>query len=44
LLPLLEGFDVVITVRPEAAASSFDGLKQELTTLLKRGRLIDEPV
>lgn len=35
-----EGFDVVISVRPEAASSSFDGLKQELTTLLKRGRLL----
>jgi ribonuclease P protein component len=42
-LPLLEGFDVVITVRPEAASSTFYALKQEMTTLLKRGRLIDGP-
>jgi ribonuclease P protein component len=40
-LSLQEGFDVVITVRPEAAASTFNGLKLELTTLLKRGRLLD---
>jgi ribonuclease P protein component len=39
--PVLEGFDIVISVRPEAAASTFDGLKQELTTLLKRGRLLN---
>jgi ribonuclease P protein component len=43
-LPLTEGFDVVITVRPEAASSTFDGLRQELTTLLKRARLLDASV
>ena len=43
LQPLLEGFDVVISVRPEAASSTFDGLRQELTTLLKRARLVDGP-
>jgi RNase P protein component len=37
-----EGFDVVISVRPEAASSTFDGLGQELTTLLKRARLLDD--
>ena len=42
-LPLQEGFDVVITVRPEAAASTFSGLKLELTTLLRRGRLLNGP-
>lgn len=36
-----EGFDVVISVRLEAASSSFDALRQELTTLLKRSRLLD---
>ena len=38
---LHEGFDVVISVRPEAASSTFDGLRQELTTLLKRSRLLN---
>jgi ribonuclease P protein component len=36
-----EGFDVVISVRPDAASSGFDALRQELTTLLKRSRLLD---
>jgi ribonuclease P protein component len=43
-LPLLEGYDVVISVRPEAALSSFYALKQELTLLLKRARLLDVQV
>jgi ribonuclease P protein component len=42
-LPLSEGYDVVISVRPEAASSSFDGLRQELTLLLKRARLLETP-
>ena len=39
--PILEGFDIVISLRPEAAASSFQSLSQELTMLLKRARLLD---
>jgi len=38
--PLLEGFDVVISVRPEAASASFEGLRLELATLLRRARLL----
>jgi ribonuclease P protein component len=37
----IEGFDVVISVRPEAAAADFWNLKAELTILMRRGRLID---
>lgn len=43
LLPLQEGFDVVISVRPEAANSTFFALKQEAETLMRRGRLLDVP-
>jgi ribonuclease P protein component len=43
-LPFHEGYDVVISVRPEAAQASFYDLKQELTLLLKRARLLDAPV
>ncbi|HEY7465337.1 MAG TPA: ribonuclease P protein component [Dehalococcoidia bacterium] len=39
-LPFEEGFDVVISVRPEAARSSFYALKQEVETLLRRARLL----
>ena len=42
-LNLVEGYDVVISVRPEAATASFDALKSELTLLMKRGRLIRDP-
>ena len=42
--PLLEGFDVVISVRPEAASASFERLKRELTTLLRRARLLGAAV
>lgn len=44
MLPFEEGYDVVISVRPEAAASTFYGLKQELELLLRRGRLLAAPV
>jgi ribonuclease P protein component len=43
-LPLQEGFDVVISVRPEAARATFRDLKTELTLLLNRARLLDDPV
>ena len=39
-LELKEGYDVVISVRPEAATASFAGLRSELTLLLTRARLI----
>ena len=42
-LSLVEGFDVVISVRPEASTATFAALKAELTTLMKRGRLIATP-
>jgi ribonuclease P protein component len=41
-LPCLEGFDVVISVRPEAAESTFASLRQELSTLMKRARLLQD--
>ena len=41
LLPLHEGFDVVITVRPDAAAATFHSLYTELTLLLRRAKLLD---
>lgn len=44
LLPLREGFDVVITVRPEAAKVSFHALRAELMLLLRRARLLDIPL
>jgi ribonuclease P protein component len=43
ILPFEEGFDVVISVRPEAAASSYFALKQEVETLLRRARLLTVP-
>jgi ribonuclease P protein component len=42
-LPFDEGFDVVISVRPEAATSSYYALKQEVQTLMRRGRLLSVP-
>jgi ribonuclease P protein component len=44
LLPVREGFDVVITVRPEAAKVSFHALRAELMLLLRRARLLDIPL
>jgi ribonuclease P protein component len=41
-LPVREGFDLVITARPEAAKSTFWELKAELETLLKRARLLED--
>jgi ribonuclease P protein component len=38
---LKEGYDLVVSARPEAAAGSFDALKQETQLLLRRARLID---
>jgi ribonuclease P protein component len=43
-LPLHEGYDVVVSVRPEAAGASYYDLKQELSLLLKRARILDAPV
>jgi ribonuclease P protein component len=42
-LPVREGFDLVITVRPESAQASYQELRAELTLLLRRARLLDEP-
>ena len=42
-LSLIEGFDVVISVRPEASKATFQALKTEMTTLMRRGRLIAAP-
>jgi ribonuclease P protein component len=39
-LSLVEGFDVVISVRPEAATASFATLQAELTLLMTRARLL----
>ena len=44
LLPLREGFDVVITVRPDAASVTFYALRAELMLLLRRARLLDIPM
>jgi ribonuclease P protein component len=43
LLPLQEGFDVVISARPGAGQSTYFALKQEVETLMRRGRLLDAP-
>jgi ribonuclease P protein component len=40
-LPLKEGSDLVITVRPAAAQADFPSLKAELSLLLKRARLLE---
>jgi ribonuclease P protein component len=41
LLPLLPGYDVVISVRPEAAGATFHALKTELTLLFRRAKLLN---
>ena len=41
-LPIREGFDLVITVRPASAPASFQELRTELALLLRRARLLDE--
>lgn len=41
LLPVHEGFDVVITVRQDAATASFHALYTELTLLLRRAKLLE---
>jgi ribonuclease P protein component len=40
VLPVREGFDVVIVPRAEAAKASFASLQTELVLLLKRSRLL----
>lgn len=42
-LPLAEGFDVVITARPESASAGFRELKAETELLLRRARLLQAP-
>jgi ribonuclease P protein component len=42
-LNLTEGFDVVISARPEAASAEFGSLKAELTLLMTRARLVPPP-
>jgi ribonuclease P protein component len=42
-LPVREGFDVVLTLRPESATATFWELKAEAELLLKRGKLLDAP-
>ena len=42
-LPVSEGFDIVISVRQQAAEASFLELKTELSLLLKRARLLAAP-
>lgn len=44
LLPIREGFDVVITVRQEAANVTFHALRAELMLLLRRARLLEIPL
>ena len=43
VLPLTEGFDLVISVRPAAADATFQALRDELTMLLGRARVLDIP-
>jgi ribonuclease P protein component len=38
---LKEGFDLVVSVRPEAATGGFQALKEETRLLLRRARLIE---
>jgi len=40
-LPLAEGYDVVVSARPEAGAATFQALRQELVLLLGRARLLN---
>lgn len=42
-LPIPEGYDVVISVRPEAATATYQALEKELTLLLTRSRLLSAP-
>jgi ribonuclease P protein component len=42
-LPIVEGQDVVIVVRPPATSSDFAALRQELTRLFQRARLLVSP-
>ena len=42
LLPLREGYDIVITARPEAARSTFQALRAELALLLRRARILTD--
>lgn len=39
--PVREGFDVVLTLRPEAATATFWELKAETELLLRRAKLLD---
>jgi ribonuclease P protein component len=41
-LPVKEGFDIVITARPESAKADYWTLKEELALLLRRARLLQE--
>ena len=42
-LPVREGFDVVLTLRPESAEATFWELKAETELLMKRAKLVDAP-
>ena len=42
-LPVREGFDIVLTVRPEAATATFQELTTELEMLLNRAKLLETP-
>ena len=42
-LPVRESFDIVLTVRPEAATATFQELKTELELLLNRAKLLEAP-
>jgi ribonuclease P protein component len=39
-LPVLEGHDIVISARPQAAQADFQALRAELSLLLGRARLL----
>ena len=39
-LSVAEGYDLVVTARPEAASATFAALKSELELLLRRARLL----
>jgi len=43
-LPLTEGFDIVVTARPAAAAADFWTLKAEVELLLTRARVLENQV
>lgn len=40
-LPVSEGYDIVLTTRPEAAQATFWLLREELARLLGRAKLLD---